>query len=283
MSAPVPQPSLPDWQELLLEAIQQRDEPRAVVLAQRCVHRYGMNALATLLESADRGQGQDGDFRAWLLPLLTQSTPQSEASPNPPGPTQPQQPTFQPLESQPPTPQPTVEERPPSLAPAALDEAFAPLEIAFPPLPPVGAPMPERHGPQRPVVETSVSAAAPEVSGPVTPSLSEEQAEDKWGAEDPKPELTFEAAAEDGQTDADEAPAHVDAVVEAPNPPDGDEEVVAAPQPTFQLNEASDRLPSTRRSRHLERRVSNRPAPIPPALEPWLVWLPGAYRSRPRS
>jgi hypothetical protein len=61
---------------------------------------------------------------------------------------------------------------------------------------------------------------------------------------------------------------------------------VAAPVPAFQLEEPTQRQPSAHRARHSEsseRRGSRRPAPISPALAPWLAWLNDAGRSLPRS
>lgn len=72
MSRSPRQPTPLDWQPLLLEAIQHRDAPQAVPLAQRCVHRHGMAALETLLERADAGSGQRGEARTWLLAQLRQ-------------------------------------------------------------------------------------------------------------------------------------------------------------------------------------------------------------------
>jgi len=62
---------------LLLDAIQQRDAPRAVVLAQRCVHRHGMSTLETLLvrADADAAAAKDGEARSWLFHLLKQGLP----------------------------------------------------------------------------------------------------------------------------------------------------------------------------------------------------------------
>jgi hypothetical protein len=65
---------------VLLEAIQHRDAPRAVPLAQRCVHRHGMAALEALLERADAVSGQEGAARSWLLAQLKQE----RAEPVPP-------------------------------------------------------------------------------------------------------------------------------------------------------------------------------------------------------
>jgi hypothetical protein len=199
---------VPDWQEALVEAIQQRDAPRAMQLAERCVHRYGMHTLESVM---DRAEGLGGDaeaVRSWLLPLLAQPAvmplPPSLASPSP---------------------------LPP--APVGLDEAFAPLEVAFPPLtPPLGDPRPN-DGLIQPL--------------PDPPSL---------------PGTTF---------------------VE-PFPNEAMEERAAAPVPTFEVKGlSSGSIPPPRRSRNDDRRDHVSPAPISPALEPWLVWLPGAVQSRPRS
>jgi len=114
--------TVPDGQEALVEAIQQQDALRAVQLAERYVHRYGMDALELLMQRAD-AHGADGEpVRSWLLPLLAK-------------------PSGAPLPSSLPS-----SDLP---APVALDEAFAPLEVAFPPRPtPVGDPHPNNVPPQ---------------------------------------------------------------------------------------------------------------------------------------
>jgi len=68
------QPTPQEWQSLLLEALRQRDAPKAVALAQRCVHRYGMETLETLLKHADGATGEDGQVRTWLFLLLKQES-----------------------------------------------------------------------------------------------------------------------------------------------------------------------------------------------------------------
>jgi len=75
VSRSLSQPSPHDWPSLLLEAIQQRDAPLAVVLAQRCVHRHGIAILETTLERADAAAGQEGEARAWLFLVLKQGSP----------------------------------------------------------------------------------------------------------------------------------------------------------------------------------------------------------------
>lgn len=205
---PDPQHLMPDWQEALVEAIQQRDSSRAMQLAERCVHRYGMHTLETVI---DRAEGLGGDVehvRSWLLPLLAQ-------------------PAVAPLPPSLPSPSPL----PP--APVGLDEAFAPLEVAFPPL---------------------------------SPSL-----------EDPRPN--------DGPIQTLSDPPSLPATaLDEPFSSEAMEERAAAPVPTFEVEGLSNgSIPPPRRSRNDDRRGHVPPAPISPALEPWLVWLPGAVQSRPRS
>jgi len=195
---------MPDWQEALVEAIQHRDAPRAIQLAERCVHRYGMPTLDEVMKRAE-GLGEDsGAVRSWLLPLL------SHPAVAPPAPSLPS-----PL--------------PP--APVGLDEAFAPLDVAFPPL----------------------SSSSPE--DPPNNSLPQ-------ALPDP-PSLSGTGFDEPFLSDV--------------------EERAAAPVPTFEAESLSRGSAPPRRSRTDDSRAHLSPAPISPALEPWLVWLPGAVRARRRS
>jgi hypothetical protein len=196
---------MPDWQEALVEAIQERDVPRAIQLAERCVHRYGMDTLETLMERAGGGGANPDAVRSWLLPLLAQP---AVASPSLPVPS------------------------PLSPAPVALDEAFAPLEVAFPPLTSSLEELPPNDGVPQP----------PPAPLPGT------------GLGDPCPTEALEQRA-------------------------------AAPVPTFEVEGlSSGSPPSPRRSRNDDRRSHLSPPPISPALEPWLVWLPGAaVQARSRS
>ena len=203
-------PSLPGWQEALVEAIHERDAPRATQLAERCVHRYGMDTLNALMERAGGSENTLDAVRSWLLPLLAQPAVAAQ-SPSLPAP----------------SPSPP--------APAALDEAFAPLEVAFPPLTPSPAP-PNNDGPTPPPPAVLSQAGA--------------------GFEEPFPIEALEQRA-------------------------------AAPVPTFELEGHSGGSlppPPPRRVRSDDRRSSHlTPPPISPALEPWLVWLPGALPPRSRS
>lgn len=194
-------PPLPDWQEALVEAIQKRDDAQARQLAERCVHRYGMDTLDSLMARAGGGQDTPEAVRSWLLPLLAQ-----------------------PAVAQPPS-LPAPSPLPP--APVALDEAFAPLEVAFPPLTPSPAP-PPNDAPSRPSPDPL----------PLPGN----------GVEDPFPMEVLEQRA-------------------------------AAPVPTFESEGHSGGSlppPPSRRVRNDDRRSRDlTPPPISPALEPWLVWLPG--------
>jgi len=243
-----PQPSLPDWQELLVEAIQQRDAERAVILAQRCVHRYGMPTLEVLLERAN-GVGADvpdGPARTWLLPLLSQPSLAPDPSPTPVVHLQ--------------------EQLPPPLS-AKLDEAFAPLEIAFPPLPMSGVEAP-------PSVESQVQPlAVPSLSSGFSGGFSGEGI------------TSLMAVSEETSEDPSEEVGEAQSALEGWEPQTGfpsleqdlDEEE-AAPVPTFELQDSRPGQPSPRKVRHGERRGTIPPAPISPALEPWLAWLPGPFR-----
>lgn len=278
-------PSLPDWQQTLLEAIQQRDAPKAILLAQRCVHRFGMSTLEAVLERADSPDGptvdgQPEDARSWLIPLLIPSS----SVPDPPPPAVQAAPAAEALPSNTsdqtvdghpqvayPAPGGSVEQEtaPP---PATLDEAFAPLEIAFPPLPSAGAvsPKPSDHPPPAPPALTfpralhsslAIDGHSEEVSGLELQS-HERLVEDykAWTVLESEPEdfalpdsgFPFEEAFEEGE---------------------------AAPVPAFQSGLPTGGPPPTRRARPSERKGTIPPAPISPALERWLAWLPGPSHS----
>lgn len=258
MSPSDSKPSLPDWQELLVEAIQLRDADRAVMLAQRCVHRYGMPTLEALLERVRGvgGQAPDGEARAWLLPLLSRSSLPLDPSPIP----------EVPLAVYP-------QEQGPSPLSAKLDEAFAPLEIAFPPLPmgalegslavepqaqPLSVPPPSHV-----LFSGGLSGEANNLTGPC--------------------QETSEAPPE--QAGDPEQPGDAPTVLEEKEHQEGfpllEQEIAeeeAAPVPTFELKDPPPRQRSSRKVRHGERRGTMPPPPISPALEPWLAWLPGPFR-----
>ena len=199
---------VPDWQQALVEAIQQRDAPRAIQLAERCVHRYGMHTLESVMDRAEELGGDAEAVRSWLLPLLAQ-------------------PAVAQLPPSLPSPSPLP------LAPVGLDEAFAPLEVAFPPL---------------------------------TTSLEDPLPND--GLIHPLPD----------------SPSLPGTTSDEPFPGEAMEERAAAPVPNFEVEGlSSGSILPLRRSRNDDRRGHVSPAPISPALEPWLVWLPGAVKSRPRS
>ncbi|MEB3335532.1 MAG: hypothetical protein VKP70_11180 [Cyanobacteriota bacterium] len=177
MSRSLPQPPAPDWSTLLLDALQRRDAARAVVLAQRCVHRQGMATLDALLERADGSAGQEGEARAWLSLLLKEGSPSSQGSPSSKGSPRVESPgtldspvsvgaapAYAPPQAPPHSPEapphppegpppleslPSQAKTPPAGPPPptqALDQAFAPLEIAFPPLPNLDAPSERERG-----------------------------------------------------------------------------------------------------------------------------------------
>ena len=371
MSCSLRQPTPLDWQPLLLEAIQHRDAPRAVPLAQRCVHRHGMAALEALLERADAVSGQEGEARSWLLAQLKQEraepVPHSFHADPPESVSAPSLPTSEPpastidpieaddrIESELSSPHPreleavsaavsapasaadstrepafvhesaladearfpdevapaavtapaeesfaAVEEAPaekvafadetfsvaesvsvqgaavsvdPSLAhgaaapvsasvSAALDLAFAPLEIAFPPLPP---PAPEQR-------EASEPPAAP-----------------TFGEEGSSPFFTDirEPSPPEGGLDPANSPASDGEIllpVERERLLDPFEAGTAAPVPRFQVDDPPERESRPSRKKRQPDEPKDSPAPVAKALEAWRAWLPGAFRSRNRS
>lgn len=253
-------PSLPDWQELLVEAIQQRDADRAVMLAQRCVHRYGMPTLEALLERAivTGANAEDGDARTWLLPLLNQPSLAPDPSPTPVVPPEP----------------PLQEQAPPPLS-AKLDEAFAPLEIAFPPLP-----MSDVEA--SPAVESQVQPlVAPSPSSAVSVALSGEGTRLTVPSDDTSEGPSEKAGEAPTTQGAETAPSAQEEWESQAGLPLIDEDLVeeeAAPVPAFEFPDPPSRQPSPHKRRHAERRGTIPPAPISPALEPWLAWLPGPFR-----
>ena len=225
-----------DWRDGLLEAIQQRDAPRAIQLAQRCVHRYGMQTLESLLEGVQGEEDNPERARDWLLPLLHQ--PSAALQPS----------------SDPPPPSPRRLEG----APMGLDEAFAPLEIAFPPLTGrVGETLPDDY-PTRP----SPSPHPP--SAPSAPSAIGPVVEEAGASSFPLQNIHGEGM-----------PPHGGPLFD---PDLGERE--AAPIPTFDLGAASaGPPPSPSKPRKVSGREPLSPPPISPALKPWLVWLPGAVQA----
>jgi hypothetical protein len=224
-----------DWRADLLEAVQQRDVPVATMLAQRCVHRYGIGVLESLLESVSPPEGDDSDARAWLLSLLLQPPPLQPSTP-------------------PPTPAPSV------AAEVNLDEAFAPLEIAFPPLP------------------TAVEDPTPRLD-----ELQTAQLESEHPQTDPPPLVSLAGTEELLSLLHDDPPDEwrsesVSALQVSPEPSD------AAPIPRFDGDGVSEQrsfaLPKERRH---GKRAFSRPAPISPDLEPWVSWLHDGTSSRPGS
>jgi len=292
VSSPTPQPSTPDWRDLLLTAIQQRDASRALPLAQRCVHRYGMHTLETLMEQASGGDGPEGDPRSWLLPLLSKSSPsaapaQPLAVPAPPVeqarlPVEPAQP---PVEA--PLPETPAKEIVPPPRSRALDEAFAPLEIAFAPLP---SPLPRDRTvglPQEPPTALVASpleewagfrvqdgdGAIPRDPAPIPQEFRPE--------EPPGPPESFASEPDSSEPDAS-TPFLSDPFAVEGFREDSLEEGAAAPVPTFLGEEPLAQHAPSPKPRSSGRREKRSPAPISRAMEPWLVWLPGVFRSRPR-
>ncbi len=210
-----------DWRADLLDAVQQRDAPRAIILAQRCVHRYGIDVLESLLESVSSPEGDGSDARVWLLPLLLQPTPLQPSIP------------------------------PPSIAAEAnLDAAFAPLEIAFPPLPSVVEDPIQKLGE---VQSSQLESEHLQTVPPPFVSLAGTQ------PDDPPDEWRSES---------------MSALQASPEPSEAADPSIAAPIPRFEGDGVSDQrsfaLPKERRQ---AKRAFSRPAPISPALQPWISWL----------
>lgn len=205
------------------------------MLAQRCVHRYGIGVLETLLESVSPPEGDDSDAQSWLLPLLLQPPPL-------------------PPTKAPPSPAPSI------AAEVNLDEAFAPLEIAFPPLP------------------TAVEDPTPRLD-----DLQSAHLESEHPQAYPPPMLSLAGTEEPLSPQPDDPPDEwrsesVSALQASPEPSE------AAPIPRFEGDGVSDQrsfaLPKGRRQ---GKRAFSRPAPISPALEPWISWLHDGTSSRPGS
>ncbi len=338
MSRSLRQPTSQDWSSLLLDAIQKRDAPRALVVALRCVHRQGMGALDSVLDRADAASGEGSDARSWLLPLLKQGTPAVSPLPTPSEqPTSPLLSTPSPAPSDavavsptaplteqipkaesplpesdsphsssvtftsdtawpsapfyaPPAlarasdPPPSVKEEEPrgAAVSAALDQAFAPLEIAFPPLP-----TPERMAAPSLAASTPSSPAPPSFPAPFQgpsvrhePSKTREPAEIGEPSEIRAPSAPFLASDREDNVDAvggvDPSSAHEHLLDDCPKGH-------AAPVPTFQV-EASDDSASrpSRKPRRSEPEAADEKGPAPRTLDTWRAWLPGPFRSRSR-
>ncbi len=378
MSRSLSQPNPPDWQSLLLEAIQQRHASSALALSQRCVHRHGMTTLEALLERADAAGGQSGEARSWLFQLLKQGstgatslpsatkpseggTPLPASSLSTPALEQPELLDSQhaeipsapstdrdqvedlpspsaldpdpataatltpvtvatltparaatltpatvagPVEESPASDEGTLDGEPPfqveDPAPAqhdgvarefpppspaafapeparrvsqasaregtsressfasvspALDQAFAPLEIAFPPLPSPLAPTPSTAPAVVPAPSAPPEAGDPEASvGPPAPAPS------------PTADPTIERTP-DQQPLLEDFPAGA-----------------AAPVPSFHVDSPPEKESLDRRKRRQPDRPGDRQAPpgASKALDAWRSWLPGPFRSRSR-
>ena len=146
-------------------------------------------------------------------------------------------------------------------ASAALDQAFAPLEIAFPPLPAL-----DRQEPREP---SAASLPAPPLSlSPthfsVPPELS--RGEDQEVA-DAAQAMVMEQEKPD----------------QGPLLDDFKAGTAAAPVPTFHVDRPVDRAPAASRKRRQSDEPVQEQAPVSRALEAWRAWLPGAFRSRPKT
>lgn len=147
-------------------------------------------------------------------------------------------------------------------ASAALDQAFAPLEIAFPPLPAL-----DRQEPREP---SAASFPAPPLS--LSPThfpepLELSRGEDQEGADAAEAMLIEREKPDQG-----------------PLLDDFKAGAAAAPVPTFQVDRPADRAPAaSRKSRQSDKPAQQEQAPVSRALEAWRAWLPGAFRSRPKT
>ena len=152
-------------------------------------------------------------------------------------------------------------------ASAALDQAFAPLEIAFPPLP------------TRNRSEATPPPAKP--TPPLTPSLATP------AFTVPSAVITPSARRDAGDAEASVAPAPAPAfeLEQDPEPlfddfPAG----AAAPVPTFHVDAPPERESFDRLKRRQPDVPEDRQAPprATKALDAWRAWLPGPFRSRSR-
>jgi hypothetical protein len=338
---PSPQTTPVDWQAPLLEAIHQRDVQKARFLAQRSVHRHGMQALETLLDRANVAKGSDGDDRTWLLLLLRQDQPEpaalqpeSAASQPEPAPSQPEpapaisaaaaeqsgqeresallewgpepvreldsgsmleadpisahltqpdggQNPVQPDEGSADCTIPSFAEPFPSspsptspTASSVLDQAFAPLEIAFPPLPSAD----RKNSVTAPAITAAPSRPSLGDGDPIAFNALEEEDNKKKEEEGGGPSEAlafsqFSTAPSERGPELDH-PSLIDDF--APNG-------VAAPVPNFQVEGSSTAEPLSRPpSPHLESTTEVAPS-ASPTLAGWRAWLPGAFRTRQRS
>lgn len=201
----------------------------------------------------------------------------------------------------PPSHQPSRMERPAfaraPLPMQALDEAFAPLEIAFPPLPAIDADRsPSAEADRLPPAERTRIAPHPPAARPTSTTAPQPRPESSVVAELERDDHSLEPAdtaadpaadtAADGGPDVRLQPttAHPDRLVEASVSAElpGDEGL-AAPMPAFLPQQDPSRMrPARSRPSAKEGRVQSNPAPIPSGLERWMVWLPGLFRSQDR-
>jgi hypothetical protein len=318
-----------DWQATLLSAIQHRDAGQARVLAQRCVHRHGMQALETLLDRLTLGPGPDEEARRWLFLLLredgsesaiAQAEPQMGLASGMPEHPEPghdpfPKPALQSERASRPEPAPPEREAMPSSSPRSdpdgrplainatngsavspaplsgepspsrpsacndLDQAFAPLEIAFPPLPsqdwpeetsrplssPKGRhPLPEFEAPMfkssQDVAGVGIFLAREE--GPMdTPAATDFDPEDQlgWGADSDFP-------LDSSSLNEDEVASHA----------------VAAPMPNFQVESPRVGDPHPLHEVQQPQPSSQERLSTSPSLAAWRAWLPGAFRQRQR-
>ncbi|MEB3260711.1 MAG: hypothetical protein VKP63_08810 [Cyanobacteriota bacterium] len=235
------------------------------------------------------------------------------ADPLPPLPIPPASPVVEPVTPSIPLPRLDSPANPPSArttTSAALDQAFAPLEIAFPPLPSPERdqePAPPRQSPPPPPPlrnaglswplgrgDRSVGAESrPDGLAPPTAEVSSQPGSHP-GPVDPPPETVGGASAPPAvpqpdllsSLDSSAAPTTGGFTSERPKHRfDANSVGSAAPVPSFQVDSGDDRPPTGRRRGTQPETPSEPPAPAPgsKSLQAWRAWLPGHFRSRPRA
>jgi hypothetical protein len=153
-------------------------------------------------------------------------------------------------------------------ASAALDQAFAPLEIAFPPLP------------SAPAVSAPLQApSAPELSSPLGGAEPENPQESR---ESPANTPSFAPLDSGVGDDSDAVASRVDQASSQERLLEAFPTGQAAPVPTFQVDAFEDSASRPTRKPRQPERTAQEKAPAPRTLDAWRAWLPGPFRSRSR-
>ncbi len=174
-----------------------------------------------------------------------------------------------------PSPSPTFQ------ASAALDQAFAPLEIAFPPLPMVD----RREVPPASIPPAAVAPPPLEVPSLLVNPALESFTAPGFPGEPPLDSPTPPLLADDGNGGGlDEVDGDGELNLDD-GPPRGDFEVgaAAAPVPSFHVDGPPGMPPVASRASLPPEDSATTDAPVAKSLAAWRAWLPGAFRSRPRS